>query len=307
MADNVTVSVTIPTYHRPLLLRETVESVWRQTALPNEILIGDDSKDDLTEDFVTTQLAPVSPVPIRYFHHRPSLREAANVDFLFGAASSGIILHLHDDDPIYPQCIEWLREPFLRHAEIVASFGLQRLIDENGERLPDGELVNEGYLRTSERAGLVDGFLAGAVSMFPNNGFMVRKDAALTVGYNDHGRAGLAADFYFGFRLGKLGKPFYFVPEFTAQCRITKNSLSRAGNTDNAYRTVRILLEELRPEQFKPEIEESLRKRIPIAITTATRRGERSRAFKWLFSKYYRNRLLTPRGIKRLLLAVRPW
>lgn len=304
---DMTVSVIIPTYQRPQLLKETIESVWNQTVLPDEVIIGDDSKDDLTEKLVNEVLIPSSPLCIRYFHHRPSLKEVRNVDFQYGQAKGDLLLHLHDDDPIYPRCIELLKAPFESYPEIVASFGLQRVIDEEGNPAPDSELINSGYFRTPERAGIVDGFLAGAVSMFPNNGFMIRREAACRVGYSDQGRAGLATDFYFGFRLGQLGRPFYFVHEFTAKSRLTPNSQSRGQFADNAYRAVKILLEDCRPEQIRPEIKQSLRNRMPLAITIAARKKDRAKAVHWLFSPYYRDKIATPRWIMRLLLTLKPW
>lgn len=302
----MTVSVIIPTYHRPQFLKETIESVWAQTVLPDEIVIGDDSKDDVTEKLVNAELIPASPIPIRYFHHKPSLKEVRNVDFQYAQAKGDLLLHLHDDDPIYPSCIELLKPPFERHPEVIASFGLQKIMDESGVLVPDAETVNRIYFRTPERAGIVDGFMAGAVSMFPNNGFMVRRESACKIGYADKGRAGLATDFYFGFRLGQLEKPFYFVNEFTAKCRLTTNSQSRTTATDNAYRAVKILLEDCRPEQITPEIEQSLRSRMPLAITIAALKKDRSTALRWLFSPYYRDKIFTPRWIKRLLLAIKP-
>ena len=299
-------SVIIPTYHRPQLLEETLKSIWAQTMLPDEIIIGDDSKNDETEELAKREWIPNSPVPIRYFHHKPSLKEVRNVDFQYDQANGDLLLHLHDDDPIYPRCIELLKPPFEQHPNIIASFGLQRMIVEHGDLAPDAEAVNAYFFRTPDKAGLVDGFMAGAVSMFPNNGFMVRREAALAVGYSDQGRAGLATDFYFGFRLGCLGRPFFFVNEFTAKCRLTANSQSRTGLTDNAYRAVKILLEECRPEQITPEIEQSLRDRIPRAITIAAAKKDRRNALRWLFSPYYREKMLSPRWVKRFLLTLKP-
>lgn len=304
--SKLSLSVIIPTYHRPRLLKETIESVWAQTVQPDEIIVGDDSKNDETETLVNSDLSPRSPIPIRYFHHKPSLKEVRNVDFQYAQARGDLLLHLHDDDPIYPRCIELLKTPFELHPEIVASFGLQRVIDETGKPISGSEEVNRGYFRTPERAGLVDGFMAGAVAMFPNNGFMVRRDAACQIGYSDHGRAGLATDFYFGFRLGQLRKPFYFVSEFTAMCRLTANSQSRSLFPDNAYRTVSILLEDCRPEDITPEIKKSLKDRIPLAISIAAQKKDRRNALRWLFSAYYRDQLFTPRWTKRLLLALLP-
>lgn len=299
------VSVIIPTYQRPELLEETIESVWAQTIQPDEIIIGDDSSDDLTENLVKNKLIPNSTIPIRYFHHKPSLREVRNVDYQYSKASGDLILHLHDDDPIYPCCIEVLKAPLEKHPEAIASFGLQRIIDEQGSEIVNSEEVNKGYFRTADREGLVDGFIAGAISMFPNNGFMLRKTVALKIGYSDHGRAGLATDFYFGFRLGKLHQPFYFVNQFTAKVRLTSMSQSRTNKADNSYRTVKILLEDLEPSQYSKEIQRSLEERIPIAISNAITLKDHASAFTWLFSKYHKKKLFTPGGIKRLLLALK--
>ncbi|HEX8357952.1 MAG TPA: hypothetical protein VF610_11085, partial [Segetibacter sp.] len=60
-------------------------------------------------------------------------------------------------------------------------------------------------------------------------------------------------------------------------------------------------------DKFYPELEESLKSRMPIAISIAARLKDRKNAFKWLFSKYYRGRLLTPRGIKRILQSINPF
>jgi glycosyltransferase involved in cell wall biosynthesis len=301
------VSVIIPTYQRPEFLRETIQSVWAQTRLPDEIVIGDDSKDDETENMVNNEIIPISPIKISYFHHKPSLKEVKNVDFQYSKASSDLVLHLHDDDPIFPNCLEDLIKPFEDNPEIIASFGLQKIINEDGSLFEGGDKVNEFFFRTPDREGVVDGFMAGAVSMFPNNGFLVRKDEVLSIGYTDNGIAGKATDFYFGYRLGKLKKPFYFVNKYTAMCRIVAESQSRVADADNAYQTVRILLEDYQSDIYHPEIERSLRDRIPLAITNAAYIKDRKRAFKWLFSKYYRSRLLTPRGIKRIIQTIYPY
>lgn len=299
--EKLTVSVIIPTYHRPELLFQTLESIWAQTVLPDEIIIGDDSKDDRTEIFINTVVIPKSPVKIRYFHHKPSLREVKNVDFQYRQASYELILHLHDDDPILPGCIEVLVKPFVDNPEIVASFGLQKMIDLSGRIIDTDPTVNQIYYRTPEREGIVDGFIAGAVAMFPNNGFMIRRDIAISVGYDDQGKAGLATDFYFGFRLGQLHRPFYFVNEYTALCRTTPDSQSRLGLTDNNYQTVKLLLDNCLPEDISPEMKESIELRMPAAITYAAYK-DKNQAKKWIKSPYYRKHRYTLRWLKRIMI-----
>ena len=128
---SMNVSVVIPTYRRPEMLAQTLESVFRQTVPPFEILIGDDSPDDETERMVERIARGNTATRIRYFHHRPALKELKNVDHLYSRAEGELILHMHDDDPLFECCVEALRAPLLVEGDAVASFGLQRLIDES--------------------------------------------------------------------------------------------------------------------------------------------------------------------------------
>jgi GT2 family glycosyltransferase len=300
------ISVIITTYKRPTMLEESVRSVWGQTRLPCEILIGDDSPDADTEKLVATVLQPQSPVPIRYFHNSPSMGEGHNVDRLYLEARGDAILHMHDDDPVYPNCIEVLAEPLEKHEEIAASFGLQHIIDEAGNLIPEPAAVNGDYFRTSDRAGRVDGLLAGAIGMFPNNGFLVRTGLARRVGYDDDGWSGYARDFSFAFRLGKLGAPVFFTHEVVSTCRMTMNSESRGNpSADNAYRVFKILQDALPEEMLaRPEVIATLRRLAPLAVTIAARRKERALALQWLFGRHYRYAVLSPRWLKRFLETI---
>jgi len=295
----MTVSVVIPTYRRPGFLRETLESVWAQTRLPDEILIGDDSLDDETERLVLETLSPKSPVPMRYFHNKPPLKEGKNVDTLYRAAKCSHILHLHDDDPVLPRCLEYLTDALARHPQAVAAFGLQYITDEHGVRLkPESERTNRAYFRTKEHEGLVDGFFAGAVSMFPNNGFLIDAAAARRVGYDAKGDAGSAVDYYFGHRFGQLRLPMVFVNRYTATVRMTPGSESRVATADNAYQRMSFLMTNLRYSDLNPEMLASIRHHLPFAIANAASLGKPGTGWKWFFSPYFRRLLFTPKGVK---------
>lgn len=296
------VSVVIPTYRRPEMLAQTLESVFKQTVPPFEILIGDDSPDDETEKMVERIARDNSAARIRYFHHRPALKELRNVDHLYAQAQGDLILHMHDDDPLFECCVEVLRAPLMAESDAVASFGLQRLIGEDDAYLHEPEIVNKEYFRTPDRAGLVDGLQAAAIQMFPNNGFMIRADAARAVGYNDQGRSGYATDFYFGLRLGKLGRPFYFVDRYTSKVRLTTSSQSR-GNpaADNGYRVLRILYEDIPSFRDVPLLEDAVRRNMPVAIAQAAKLGDTARGWSWYFSEYHRGRIATVQGAKGAL------
>lgn len=280
-------------------MRETVESVWAQTRLPDEILIGDDSPDDETERLALDVLAPESPVPIRYFHNKPPLREAKNVDALYREVRSSHILHLHDDDPVLPRCTEILSSALEKNPQAVAAFGLQYITAENGTLLDRvSEEVNQAYFRTPDRAGIVEGFFACAVSMFPNNGFLIETKTACAVGYDDRGCAGSAVDYYFGLRLGRLRRPMVFVNEHTATVRLTALSESRSARADNSYQRMTHLLASLDPSDLTPDMLTSIRHHIFFGIANAATIGRPDVGWRWFLSPYFRWKIPTIKGVK---------
>lgn len=299
------ISILIPTYNRPELLFEAVKSVWAQTTLPDEIIIGDDSKDEVTVQLVEEQLIPRSPVPLKYFHHKPSLKQTDNVDFLIQRASCELLLLLHDDDLLMPGCLELLKKPLIENPGVVASFGNQYLINPEGKIIEGSEqFLNEKYYRTPDREGIINGEWAATVQMFPNNAFLVRTAIAKKIGYNDSGRAGDAVDFYFGFRLGK-DRSFYWVNEVTAKYRINHPSISGSGSLVFMSPIVKILLEDLNREKLESfEIRKKIKELMNPAISEVIMAGDKRTAMKWIFSSYYN--VFTLRGIKRLFMLIVP-
>lgn len=299
------VSVIIPTYERLELFKQAVESVLNQSVLPSEIIIGDDSKNNDTEDYIEKYLKTYSNIPIRYFHHRPSLKQGKNVEFLIKEVNSELLLLLHDDDLLMPDCIKILLQPLKNHPEVVASYGNQIFIEEDGRKLENSTEINERYYRSREKTGLVDGEWASVLQMFPNDAFLVRTKVAKSLGYYAEGRGGDAVDFYFGFRLGK-GNKFYYVPENTAKYRICPVSVSGSGSTNFMSATLKIILQDLDIERIEtPEVRKKIRDLMNPAISEVIKGGNKQLAIKWMTSKYYN--LFSLKGMKRILMLAIPY
>lgn len=300
------ISVIIPTYNRPDFLLEAIESVWNQSLLPVEIIIGDDSSNDETQKIVEKKLKRESPVPIKYFHHQPPLKQAKNVDFILRKATGEFLLLLHDDDALLPGCLEILIKPLLEYPSVAASFGKQYLMNNDGEVLKDAEkALNQKFYRTDDREGVVNGDFAGTLQMLPNNAFLVRTEIAKSVGYYDEGRAGDAVDFYFGFRLGKK-RCFYFVNEFTSKYRTTTDSITGSGSVNFISATLKILLEDLDKEQLETkEVKKLIRYLMNPSISEVIRGGDKKTAVKWMLSPYYN--VASLKGIKRVFMVLNPF
>ncbi len=120
------ISVCIPTFNRLKTVKEAVASCLNQSLLPDEIVIGDDSKSDETENWIN-EMQKDTVVKIRYYHNRPSLKQAGNVNQLFNYVKGELLVLLHDDDLLMPEAIQHLQSCFLQNPEIDAAFGKQYL------------------------------------------------------------------------------------------------------------------------------------------------------------------------------------
>ncbi|WP_026932648.1 glycosyltransferase family 2 protein [Christiangramia echinicola] len=301
----MTVSVIIPTYNRLEMLKEAIDSVLNQTRLPDEIIIGDDSNNNLTKTYINKELILKSEVPIRYFHHEPSLKQGRNVEFILNKAACDLCMLLHDDDLLMPDCIKTLIKPLEENPEVVASYGDQIFIHENGKEIKDSFRLNKKYYRTPERQGIVEGKWASVVQMFPNDAFLVRTKAALKTGYFANGRAGDAVDFYFGYRLGE-GNKFFYVNRYTAKYRMCTESVSGSGSTNFMSATLKVLLQEIDTSMREtPEVRKKIRQLMNPAISEVIRGGDKNLALKWMTSKYYN--LFSLRGFKRIMMLVIPY
>lgn len=297
------ISVCIPTCDRPDHVREALQSAIKQDPTPHEVLIGDDSSDRQTTRLIRRHKKEGAPV--RHIWNEPSLGQAKNVDRLFQEAEGDFIVLLHDDDRLLNSALDTLLTCFEEQPDIVTTFGKQQIIDAQGNvKAESTKGLNEAYYRTNEHEGRQPSSLRSAVvQQFPNDGYMVRAEAAKKVGYN-HG-AGDGCDFAFGVELSKATDgSFYFTDTFTAQYRRSKQSIARGGegNTDAAYQTVKIVLEDLPNDVLEdPYIEKWLQSRLPASITQAAQHGHAADGLRWFFSSYYRHRIATPGGARRLL------
>jgi glycosyltransferase involved in cell wall biosynthesis len=302
----MSISICIPTYRRQDQLREALQSIYKQTVQPMEILIGDDSPDDATQNAITDQ-TPKSPTPIRYFHHSPSLGQAANVDFLFRHAQGDYIALIHDDDLFADKAMETLRQALVA-SSATAAFGKQRMISAEGA--PDersAEALNRDFFRSPEYSGLQRSSLESAIrQQFPNAGYLVKKEAAISASYLKAGEFSDGCDFAFGVLLASQGgSNFCYVDEHTYYYRLSTTSVTRGRIGDMTMMST-YLLEHLDTNDIhaKAAVSQWLSRQIPLSIAEAAAFGLTRDATRWYFSEWHRRKIPTPGGIKRLLRLV---
>jgi glycosyltransferase involved in cell wall biosynthesis len=91
------ISVCVPTYNRPETLRQLINSFLKQDYKNKELVISDDSTNNLVEKTVKS----FNNESIKYYKNNPSLRFATNLITSIKRASGDYIVILGDDDVFF--------------------------------------------------------------------------------------------------------------------------------------------------------------------------------------------------------------
>jgi glycosyltransferase involved in cell wall biosynthesis len=302
------ISVCIPTYKRPEFLKEALDSVLAQTLQPIEIIIGDDSNDDLTEKLVV-DIKKSCEIPIFYTRHSPSLGQAENINFLYENSKGDKLVLLHDDDLLLPNALEDLNNCWNLHPDLVAAYGKQYIISEDGAVDMEASTgLNQMFFRTDKQEGIQTSSLEAAIlHQFPSDCYMVLASAAKSINYRSHQEVGTACDFDFSFRLSLKYSNFFFLNKYTAKYRLSEASVSKSSDDDAAAQSFYQILNTDVPKEIAWAKDYELNRSAPIAIKQLTNLGRREEALDIYFSKYHP---LTSRislgGVRRLLKLFLP-
>ena len=285
--DDVTVSVCIPSRDRPDMLLECIRSILEQTMQPQEIVIGDDSTDARTETMLRKIDVP-NLIKLVYLRNRPPVGQSRNVQRIFEATTSGWLVLIHDDDWLLSTALQHLTSPLRNGLHVDAVFGNQLVARADGriDRAASSRL-NAAFHRTPERCGVqTDAAWSAAIQQFPNNGYLLRRSLAVTVGYHKDGISD-GCDFAFGVELALAGARFFYIPIETTVYRLSPASVGRGRTAGNAAaydfaRTVWTYRSAL--PLGNRALRQHVRKVVHrAAIWCGMRRRHRVEALKWVF------------------------
>lgn len=295
------ISVCIPTYNRLDVLQQAVASCLNQTHRPYEILIGDDSSQNDTNEWVNNSLI-VSDIRIRYFHNQPSLRQARNVNSLFKNAEGELTVLLHDDDTLLPTALETLHACFVKHPEVDIAFGKQYVMSNDGQiDEEESEQLNKIYYRTAAYEGVkLSSLESGFLQQFPNDAYMIKSAIVKEVQYNE--ATGDACDFDFGLQIGKGHYKMFFVNSYTACYRISDSSVgTKSDNNASIYAFDAVYSLDVPAESSKYK-REWLVSKAPAAIVNAAKLQDYKRALEIYFSDWHKHNILSVSGLKLFLI-----
>lgn len=144
------ITVIIPTYKRPHLLKRAIESVLKQTHQQFKIAVYDNASGDETFEVVNECIAKDKRV--EYFCHKENIGMMANYKFAFNNVDAPFFLFLSDDDLLFPGFLEKSIEIFERQADIAFVAGSALIMTEGGRvvRVPLSLWPKEGFFSSKD-------------------------------------------------------------------------------------------------------------------------------------------------------------
>ena len=125
------VSICTPTYNRPDLLERALRSCLAQTFQDFEIIVTDNSTDDLSGKLI----ARLNDPRIRYFKNEKNLGPVGNTSRATFLATGKYIKTLMDDDLLKPPCLEKMVEALESNPSAGVAMAPMEIIDENDRRI----------------------------------------------------------------------------------------------------------------------------------------------------------------------------
>jgi glycosyltransferase involved in cell wall biosynthesis len=275
------VSICLPTCNRPDLIVQCIDSCLAQSYGNLEIVIGDDSKDTVTQQLIAARYA--QEPRLRYTLNQPPLGQARNVANLFERASGDKILLIHDDDLLTTDGVEKLVSLWTLHPQLDAAFGDQYEADHSGAVDFDASVrLNSAFRRTRDAEGLQTlAGRTGLIQMFPNNGWMADAKLVKRIGYKDE--YGMCCDFVFGTELCLAAREVFYLHDYVSVYRKTATSISHSTRgtaiaaTVSAYAFVKALQ---LPPRLEPSRRLALRRLAPIVVSVHARNRQALTGFR---------------------------
>jgi len=206
------VTVTIPTYNRAHLLRESLESVLAQTVKRLEVIVSDNASTDATADVVASFRDP----RVSYTRLERNLGHLANLSRCLGLGTAPLVAIFQDDDLMLPYNIERKLEVLQADEGIVFVHSAFSFIDDEGRLLNEKASWWDAQTSIESPEQFVRGTLEWGLRVDLSSPLMRRR---FVQGERFEEEEGLAADHGFYLRLGRKGKVAYLDEPLTVSRR----------------------------------------------------------------------------------------
>ena len=164
ISQTKTISVALCTYNGARYLREQLESIRKQTRLPDELVVCDDGSQDETVD-ILREFAAGSGIKTRIHLNTVNLGFTYNFEQALGLCRGDLVFMADQDDIWFPGKVEEVSRLFLDFPKIIGATHDGRLVDEHGKWFGTSKLqqIVRGY-------GKDNGTVTGALSCIRRSG-----------------------------------------------------------------------------------------------------------------------------------------
>ena len=129
MTTPLSLSVALASYNGERYIGQQLDSIARQTRLPDELVICDDASTDSTADIVR-EFARRAPFAVRFLQHQ-RIGSTRNFELAIAECRGDIIFLCDQDDVWYPNKIKTIEAVFIDRPETGAVFTDADVVDEN--------------------------------------------------------------------------------------------------------------------------------------------------------------------------------
>lgn len=223
------VSVVIPSYRRPHLLRMALSSVRAQTFKDIEVIVHDNA----SPDGVAAVIEEFPDLSIRFFCNEHTVGQTLNIVRAMRLARGKYLALLADDDCWKPDFLERMVKALEEKPECILAFSNYEIIDESGGALAITRKIQHYHGNHLLAAGYHASFEHIATifrSMTVVSGCLLRRDA--TDWTNVPADLSYGIDIYIAFLAARAGGLSYFDAEPLIQIRYHTGTVTSATGTD---------------------------------------------------------------------------
>lgn len=130
MKSKLSLSIALASYNGERYLREQLNSLARQTRLPDELVISDDASIDATFT-IAHEFAQSAPFPVRFLRNSERLGSTRNFEKAIHACRGDIIFLCDQDDIWYPDKVALIEQHFFNNQQVGAVFSDGDVVDED--------------------------------------------------------------------------------------------------------------------------------------------------------------------------------
>ena len=225
---SATLTIAIPTFRRPLLIRETLQSILAQTDLAGvRVIVVDNDPDSTEHDALVAAMPELRDLDFRYCRNHANVGLFGNWNACVAAADTPWVTVLNDDDLLHPTFVATMRSVLAADPAIDAVACSMRELDTRGAVAEVRTASRRERIKNLLRFGLRDRITLTPQLLFYRNiggsslGMVARPDVLRAVG--GYQRAEYpAADYFLNVRLAARFK-FVRLKQVLTLVRIEEN------------------------------------------------------------------------------------